>query len=69
MIYLVTNQFFCYNSDLFKIISLEEGIDLIKDIEILGLDTETQGWKLKINNLLMYFVCISKLFFVYLHII
>jgi len=60
MIYLVTNQFFCYNSDLFKIISLEEGIDLIKDIEILGLDTETQGLDCYTKKLLLLQIGIKE---------
>jgi DNA polymerase I len=43
MIYLVSNQYNLYDSSLFKNISLDEGISLLKGIPELGLDTETEG--------------------------
>lgn len=53
MIYLVSNQTSMYDSNLFEKISLEEGINLLKDKEELGLDTETQGLDIYTKNLLL----------------
>ena len=43
MRYLITNQTKLHSSELFKHISLTEGIELLKDLEEIGLDTETEG--------------------------
>lgn len=43
MIYLVTRQIFLFDSSMFNIITLEQGIELLKTHEELGLDTETEG--------------------------
>lgn len=43
MIYLVTNQIQLFDSNLFQIVSLEKGLDLLEGHTELGLDTETQG--------------------------
>lgn len=43
MIYLVTRQVVLFDSELFKIISLQEAIDLLRKYSELGIDTETQG--------------------------
>ena len=42
MIYLVSNQTNAFGGD-FTQISLEEGISLVSQLEVVGLDTETQG--------------------------
>ena len=43
MIYLVSNQSDLYSSALFTPVSLDKGIELIKEIPELGLDSEDQG--------------------------
>lgn len=43
MVYLVTNQAYLFDSEAFKIISLEEGVDLLLPLEELSIDTETEG--------------------------
>ena len=43
MIYLVSNQSDLYSSTLFTSVSLDKGIELIKEIPELGLDSEDQG--------------------------
>ncbi|MGV8961911.1 MAG: DNA polymerase [Candidatus Saccharimonadaceae bacterium] len=43
MIYLITRQIALFDSELFTLISLQEGIDLLKPHSELGLDTETEG--------------------------
>jgi len=43
MIYLVTRQIFLFDSSLFNIIELNEGIDLLRPLEEIALDTETEG--------------------------
>lgn len=43
MIYLVTRQIALFDSLLFNIVSLDEGIELLLNYEELGLDTETSG--------------------------
>ena len=53
MIYLVTNQAALYNSDIFTIISLEKGINMIKNLTEAGLDTETQGLDVYTKKLLL----------------
>ena len=53
MIYLVTNQNYLFDKSLYSFISLEEGIDLIKDKEELGLDTETSGLDFNTKDLLL----------------
>lgn len=53
MIYLVTNQVEMFNSKLFKIISVEEGVELLKPCPELGLDTETEGLDCYTKGLLL----------------
>ena len=43
IVYLVTNQITLYDSSLYKIIPLEDSIELLKGYQELGLDTETEG--------------------------
>lgn len=43
MIYLVTNQKNILNSELYKIISVEESLRLLNSLNVVGLDTETTG--------------------------
>jgi DNA polymerase-1 len=43
MIHLITRQIFLFDSSLFNIITLEEGIDLLRPLEEIALDTETEG--------------------------
>lgn len=42
-IYLVTGQSQLFESEIFKIISVEESLRLLKPLNIVGLDTETKG--------------------------
>lgn len=53
MIYLVTRQIFLFDSSLFNIISLEEGIDLLRPLEEIALDTETEGLDPYVKKLLL----------------
>lgn len=53
MIYLVTNQNSMFNPQFFKIISLEEGINLIKNLDEISLDTETTGLDVYTKKLLL----------------
>lgn len=43
MIYLVTRQINLFDSSLFKIISLEDGIEMLQAYDEVALDTETEG--------------------------
>lgn len=43
MIYLVTNQKNLFDSELYKIISVEESLRLLNSLNVVGLDTETTG--------------------------
>ena len=43
MIYLVTKQTTLFESENYKIISVEESLRLLNSLNIVGLDTETAG--------------------------
>ena len=43
MIYLVTKQTTLFESENYKIISVEESLRLLNSLNIVGLDTETSG--------------------------
>jgi len=43
MIYLVTNNKELFDTDDYKIISIEESLKLLEPLQIVGLDTETEG--------------------------
>lgn len=43
MIYIVSKQQELFNNDSFKCISIEESLELLKDMNPIGLDTETTG--------------------------
>ena len=43
MIFLVTNQKELFESETYKIISVEESLKLLNTLTIVGLDTETEG--------------------------
>lgn len=60
MIFLVTNQVTMFNSKLFKIVSLQEGIDVLRKEPELGLDTETQGLDCYTKGLLLLQIGIEK---------
>lgn len=53
MIYLVSGQLELYNSDLYKMISVEESLELMKDWKVIQLDTETTGRDAHVNDLLL----------------
>jgi len=53
MIFLVTNQVSFFNPEWFKIISLEEGINLLQGYDELGIDTETTGLDCYTKQLLL----------------
>lgn len=44
MIYLVSNRLELFNSDTYKIIGVEESLRLLNPLNIVGLDTETEGF-------------------------
>ena len=44
MIYLVTNQRTLFESEIYKVISVEESLRLLNSLNIVGLDTETTGF-------------------------
>ena len=43
MIYLVTGQRALFESEAYKVISVEESLRLLNPLTIVGLDTETEG--------------------------
>lgn len=45
MIYLVTGQQQLFESDLYKVISIEESLQLLNSCKILQYDSETSGVK------------------------
>ena len=45
MIYLVTKQTTLFESENYKIISVEESLRLLNSLNIVGLDTETTGFQ------------------------
>ena len=52
MIYLVSGQQSLFESDLYKHISIEESLDIMKDWKICQLDSETSGRDAHVNDLL-----------------
>ena len=55
MIFLATNQQELFDRDDYKIISVEESLDMMKNWEVIQLDTETTG-KLKILDSIKTFI-------------
>lgn len=53
MIYLVTNQRTLFESEIYKVISVEESLGLLNPLTIVGLDTETQGFSPFLKKLLL----------------
>ena len=53
MIYLVTNQRTLFESEIYKVISVEESLRLLNSLTIVGLDTETQGFSPFLKKLLL----------------
>lgn len=52
MIYLVSSRLFPDN-DIYKVISVEESLRLLEPLEIVGLDTETEGFDVYTKELLL----------------
>lgn len=52
-IYLVTKQRLLFESEIYKIISVEESLRLLDPLTIVGLDTETEGFSPFLKKLLM----------------
>jgi ribonuclease D len=52
MIYFVTNQTELIESDIYKIITVEESLQLLKDCKVLQFDSETDDLDCHIGNLL-----------------
>lgn len=52
MIYFVTNQTTLIESDKYKIINIEESLQLLKDCKVLQFDSETNGRDSRICNIL-----------------
>ena len=53
MIYLVTAQNQLFDNDTYKIISVEESLRLLEPLNIVGLDTETEGFSPFLKKLLI----------------
>ena len=53
MIYLVTGQRALFESEAYKVISVEESLRLLNPLTIVGLDTETQGFSPFLKKLLL----------------
>ena len=53
MIYLVTGQRTLFESETYKVISVEESLRLLNPLTIVGLDTETQGFSPFLKKLLL----------------
>ena len=53
MIYLVTSQRALFESEVYKVISVEESLRLLNPLTIVGLDTETQGFSPFLKKLLL----------------
>ena len=52
MIYLVTNQLSLFENDVYKIISAEKSLEIMKDWNVVQYDSETNGRDAHINKLL-----------------
>lgn len=52
MIYLVTKEPDLISNDTYEIISVKRSLELLEDLNIVGLDTETSGLKVHKDNLL-----------------
>ena len=51
MIYLVTKNSYLWESSIYKVISVEDSLNLLQSMEVLAVDTETSGldcWTKKI---------------------
>lgn len=53
MIYLVTNNQLLFDNPLYKIITVEESLELLNPLTEVGLDTETEGMDPHTKNLLL----------------
>ena len=53
MIYLVTSQRALFESETYKVISVEESLRLLNPVTIVGLETETQGFSPFLKKLLL----------------
>lgn len=53
MIYLVTKQTELFENNTYKIISVEESLQLLDTLTIVGLDTETEGFSPFLKKLLL----------------
>lgn len=53
MIYLVTNQGELFSSDNYKIVTVEESLEILKPLKVVGLDTETEGFSPYLKKLLL----------------
>lgn len=54
MIYLVTKNQEIFDSDIYKIITVKDSLDLLSKIKVVGLDTETEGldaWTNKLKSI------------------
>ena len=53
MIYFVTGQELLFESESYKVISVEESLRLLEPLRIVGIDTETQGFSPFLKKLLL----------------
>lgn len=53
MVYLVTNDSRLFESDAYKVISIEESLELLLPLEEIAIDTETTGIEVHTNSLLL----------------
>lgn len=53
MIYLVTNSKELFTNEAYTIINVEDSLKLLEPLEIVGLDTETEGFSPFLKKLLL----------------
>lgn len=53
MIYLVTNRPGLFDSELYKVVSVEESLKILEPLKLVGLDTETEGFSPYFKKLLL----------------
>lgn len=53
MIYLVTKQIDLFDNDIYKIISVEESLNMLNSLSVIGFDTETTGLDAHSNKIII----------------
>ena len=53
MIYLVTNAPEMFDNEYYQIITVKKSLELLKPLKVVGVDTETEGFDVYKNKLLL----------------